>query len=188
MYPPLLGQQYAIYSCCTTFIVLDLAGLAIALFGVARIDFSARSEMKLVLLCVACAALLSGCEHIPTLAPKGEASVDRLLTQAYDQVGKMPAYSSGPEDAVPSAKLAGATVSVVWEGDADSLLRRVAQARGLSFKIYGPFPRLPLPVFVNMTDVPFEEFMRDVGHQFGQRADLVLKDAELEIRYRGPKS
>jgi hypothetical protein len=129
---------------------------------------------------------LTACATPPVAKSPGDPVVDHLLTDAYKDVGTLPRYTTGPEDKIPDPILDGPDVTVVWQGNADDLLRRVAHARGMSFGVYGPYPRQPLPVFVNMSRVAFVEFMKDVGHQFGQRADLVLTDTKIEIIYRGP--
>lgn len=131
-------------------------------------------------------ALLLGCTQTPPARQTGDPVVDGALSTAYRQIGSLPTYSAGPEEPIPAPQLGGESVTVVWQGDADSLLRKVAHARGMDFKVYGPFPRQSLPVFVNMSGVPYGEFMKDVGHQFGQRADLILTNNLIEIRYRGP--
>ncbi|WP_321820755.1 MULTISPECIES: DotD/TraH family lipoprotein [unclassified Burkholderia] len=129
---------------------------------------------------------LEGCANPPVPKQPGDPVVDAALEGAYKNVAGFPGYSAGPEEKIPPPELSGDTITVVWQGDADALLRKVAVARGMEFKVYGPYPRLALPVFINMTSVPFAEFMTDVGHQFGQRADLVLTDNQIQIVYRGP--
>jgi hypothetical protein len=141
---------------------------------------------SLSFLLVGSAGGLTGCSSTPLAKSPSDPVVDRLLNDAWADASKLPSYSSGPEDKVPNAILDGPSVTVVWQGNADDLLRRVAYARKLKFGVYGPYPRQSLPVFVNMSAVPFVDFMNDVGHQLGQRADLVLTDTKIEIIYRGP--
>lgn len=108
------------------------------------------------------------------------------LKQAIVKVDALPARTNGADEKAPAPKV-GNTVTISYQGDAGELLKRVAAAMGKeSPKVRGPKPYLPLIVHVDVVNVSYEEFLKDVGHQFGQRADLVLADeGVLEIRYRG---
>ena len=129
--------------------------------------------------------LIAGCaaqkvEPVKTVDP-AEVSLQKSL----DRVANMPQFTSGADEKPPAPTLKGQGITVSFQGSADQLLSKIAAARGLAFKVQGPQPFLPLPVHVDLADVTFSEFLADVGHQFGQRADLVLTDKTLEIRYRG---
>lgn len=111
------------------------------------------------------------------------------LKLSLAKVDKHPEYTRSADEAErpPQPAVKEETVTVSFQGDAAQLLQKVATARGLRFSVHGPRPFLPLPVHVDVVGVSFEEFLTDVGHQFGQRADLVLGEGALEIRYRGAK-
>lgn len=100
-------------------------------------------------------------------------SVDRTFTHGADAVKEAPA-----------AVLTGDSLSVDYAGEAAPLLAQLAKAQNKTFGIYGKHPRLPLPIVVNVKNVPLLELAKDIGAQFGQRADLVLSATSLEIRYR----
>ena len=108
-----------------------------------------------------------------------------------NKVISVPGGASAAGDAVTPAtppRTSGGTVSMRYSGDAATLLAQVAEARGISFRVTGPFPRLPLFVSYSGTDVPFEQFLREIGGQFGQRADVAPINGSyrngIEIRYR----
>lgn len=85
-----------------------------------------------------------------------------------------------------SARLSGqgGTISVSFAGDAKVLLKQVAAARGIKYSVRGPEPRLPLFVVIDADNITIHELYSDIGNQMGQRADLVLKNDGIEVRYR----
>ena len=133
------------------------------------------------------AASLAGCATPPPPAPAPAVDpVAERLKAAIVKVDALPARTNGADEKAPAPKV-GNTVTISYQGDASELLKRVAAAMGKEQpKVRGPKPYLPLIVHVDVVNVSYEEFLKDVGHQFGQRADLVLADeGVLEIRYRG---
>lgn len=129
--------------------------------------------------------LMAGCAA-PPVAPQSEDPVRLSLKKALEDGASLPAYSDAADLPARPAVLAGESVTVRgYVGSADNLLRRMAEARGLKFQVTGPLPHLPLLVAVDVAGARFEDFLSFVGKQFGQRADLVLSDAGVEIRYRG---
>ena len=90
--------------------------------------------------------------------------------------------------AAPVADMKGGTITLNYSGDAATLLRQIAAARGLEFKITGPQPRMPLFLVLNVTRAPLFDFLREVGGQFGQRADVAPINGKysngIELRYR----
>lgn len=85
-------------------------------------------------------------------------------------------------DATTPASLSGNTMTVIWEGDASEILKRIADAQKLSFKHTGPQPRLGLPVFIKLRGVTLAQALTAVGEQCGGRADVVLNDSSIELR------
>lgn len=130
-------------------------------------------------------ALAAGCAtRVPPPQPPDEAAVSlaRVLKTKRD----LPEHSDHVDAKATPAVMDGAAVTIRgYVGDASNLLSRVAKARAIGFDVTGPEPRLPLFVAVDVDGVPFERFLADVAHQFGQRANLVLTDRGIEIRYRG---
>lgn len=129
------------------------------------------------------AAMLTACAAPPPAAQPD--SVDLALRAAIDE-HRLPSHAQSADAPAQPARLSGAVLTVrQYVGDAAVLLQRVATSRGLTFRVTGPEPRLPLLIAIDVEGVPFETFLSDVGYQFGQRADLVLTAGGIEIRYRG---
>ncbi len=143
--------------------------------------------LKLAAL-VASSALLGACSHAPV-------SVDPISEMAPSMVEAAlaaPAQKYRPDSLGADAAIKPTTmqvhrnspVSVSFAGDARDLLRSVAQQRNMRFEATGPQPHAPLLVIVNMQDASFDAFLRDVGAQLGQRADLIINNSRIEVRYR----
>ena len=75
-----------------------------------------------------------------------------------------------------------------YEGDAATLLKRIAAANGRDFEITGTEPRLPLFVHVDARNADLKSVLSDVGAQFGGRADLVLTSSHIKIQYKRAKT
>lgn len=131
------------------------------------------------------AAFVSACSTPPT-EPKQPDPARIALERALGRSSAMPAHADHADVAPKPARMSGEAITIrSYVGDAANLLSRVAKARNLEFKVTGPEPRLPLLVAVDVDAVSFEDFLKDVGYQFGQRANVVLGDRHIEIRYRG---
>ena len=132
------------------------------------------------------AVLLSGCVA-PPVAPMpvtdaASTALARLIVEVDDAQSHSATADAKPKPAVMS----GNRITVKsYIGEAANLLSRIARARGFTFVVTGPEPRLPLLVTVDVENVSFEDFLTHVGLQFGQRADVVLGESRIEIRYRG---
>lgn len=136
------------------------------------------------------AVLLAGCAHSP-LAPaiSSEQQAQNIAMQhqidaALGRVNDLPRWSKSLDDRAAFASFASDRVSVSYQGSAADLLKAIAAARNLSFKVTGSSPHMPIFVFVEAVDQPFEDFLRDLNAQFGQRADIVWTDVAFELRYR----
>jgi len=132
-------------------------------------------------------ALVAGCAVTPP--PKTPSAPDRVKTSLDEVLARdtvLPPHSVAADVKAVPAKMAGERITIrSYVGDASNLLSRLAKARGMSFRVNGPEPRLPLLVTVDVESVGLEDLLAQVGFQFGQRADLVLGDSHIEIRYRG---
>lgn len=137
--------------------------------------------LKIVMPSVLISALV-GCsipvEKTPTDDPI-TASIKAIISRSSDS----PAYTASSQAKPVPPALGGATFTMTYAGDAAVFLTKIAAANKLHFAVLGPQPHLPLFVTVNVTDVPLEVLLRDVGEQFGQRARLALTDRAIEIRY-----
>jgi defect-in-organelle-trafficking protein DotD len=131
--------------------------------------------------------MLGGCAAPVKLTPSGPDPVTSELNQAIAQQGQAAAFTRTADAKAPAAQLdkADGNITVSYRGEAADLMRRIAQAQGLAFRVEGPLPHLPLYVAVDTTNMRLVDLCREVGLQFGQRADLILTPRSIEIRYRG---
>ena len=138
------------------------------------------------LLALMAAAFLAACTSVPVQAPPaGDKEVASMLESALSSAQAQSPGTRGADAVMKPAKASGPSIAIKYAGDARDLLRQVSASRDLRFAVRGPQPHLPLFVIVDVRDVSFEEFLTDVGSQLGQRADLVLTDKSIEVRYRG---
>lgn len=130
------------------------------------------------------AAALAACSSTP-LTPEKPDESKLLLEKALSRADALPANTASADATPAKAQMAESRISMNYAGEGRTLLKQVAAARGLKFNVRGAQPHLPLFVIVDLKDVSFEDFLRDVGAQFGQRASLALTDEGIEVRYRG---
>ena len=126
---------------------------------------------------------LSACTTPPAPTPSTDpagAKLDLLFQKSANQ----PGFTGSADAVAPAPKLTDGKLWVSWRGDANDLLKNLEPVTGQKYSVAGPTPRLPLYVQVHAQGVPVDEVMRDIGYQLGQRADLVLTPAGVEIRYR----
>lgn len=117
----------------------------------------------------------------PVVADESKAAIEASLKR----VDELPAHTASADAKAPPAVTTGGSLSINYAGDARELLKQISASRGLQFRVRGAQPHLPLFVIVDVKNVSFDEFLGDVGSQFGQRADLALTDSSIEVRYRG---
>ncbi len=139
--------------------------------------------MKLLLTAV-CVAMLCACASAPETPPQGDKEAASLLDKSLASAKGLPPSTASADAKPKAAVMAGGAISIKFAGEAKDLMRRFAAARSMSFAVRGPQPHLPLFVVVDVKGVSLEEFLTDVGAQFGQRADLVLTSTGIEVRYR----
>lgn len=141
--------------------------------------------MKTLPILILAPVFLAACASAPAPQPeKGDAESAGLLTSAIERAKGAPAHTATADAKAPAATMGGGSVTITFAGEAKDLLRQMAATRSLEYKVRGPQPHLPLFVVVDVKSVSFEEFLTDVGAQFGQRADLVLTNKSIEVRYR----
>jgi defect in organelle trafficking protein DotD len=141
-----------------------------------------KTSIPLAALAVA-TLMLAGCATPPAEKPVDPAakSVDQAIERAKVELPQFTATAAGKPQAV---KDSGAVLSMDYAGEAKVLLSRLAAANNLQFRVLGPQPHLPLFVIVNVRDAEFVSVLRDIGEQFGGRADLVLNNKAIEVHYR----
>lgn len=144
---------------------------------------SYMSYVKNFLVLATCAGLQACSTPPPAPAPSKVDPASVLLDQALAE--KPGVKSIGPESAAPAPQY-GAKTSVSFLGDASILLANAAKGRGTdwTFKVTGPQPRLPIYVQISVKDVTFNDFLKDVAEQLGQRADIAVNGKSIELRYR----
>lgn len=155
-----------------------------------RCSHNERSSFVAMLVAGA-AALLAGCAT-PPAPPAGEPDpaavrLQDLLAQKDAMNPATASADAAKADSKPEAKakgMAGTRMTLSFAGNAPELLRPLAAARGLQFRVTGPQPHLPLFVLVDQKEAALEDVLRDVAAQFGQRASLALTDSAIEVRYR----
>lgn len=111
-------------------------------------------------------------------------ALDTQIDSALERVKNQPHWSSSADDRAQFASFATNSVSVSYQGSAESLMRAIAAARGKTFRVTGPEPHMPIFVFVEAKGVAYTDFMRDLDKQFGQRAQVVLTNSAVELNYR----
>lgn len=133
---------------------------------------------------------ISGCASTrldPSVKSEQQAqkiALGQQLDEAIARVNKQPRWATSLDDRASFASFNTNAVSVSYQGSAADLLKAVAASRGMSFKVTGPTPHVPIFVFVEAEKQPFDEFLRDLDKQFGQRAHVVWGDDAFELRYR----
>jgi defect-in-organelle-trafficking protein DotD len=140
---------------------------------------------SLVVLLAVSALALSGCATGPANVAATEdpamTSVDKALQRSKSD---LPEFTASSTAKPAPAKESGPAISLDYAGEAKVLLARLAKANGMEYRTLGPQPHLPLFVVVNAKDARLADVLRDAGEQFGERADLVLKDKAIEVVYR----
>lgn len=155
---------------------------------------------KILVLFVMAATLgFAGCAtQVPIQPAKPDPvaiALNKAIAQQDDPLapGALPTFTRSADAAAhaPGASLdSSMDISVDYAGDAADLLSRIAKAEGIPFSVEGPVPHLPLFIHVDVTRVSLKELCRNIGMQFGQRADVVMGrnaagKTTIAIRYRG---
>lgn len=127
--------------------------------------------------------LIGGCA-VPQPAPKPVAPdpvLMRIDAAIADGAKEKPI---GFETPVQRPVYTNARTIVSYAGDASQLLKDAAREMKLDFLVTGPQPHLPIFVQIDVKRVSFEDFLRQVAAQLGQRADIELRDSAIELKYR----
>lgn len=132
--------------------------------------------------------LLGACAAQPTpvddtarmLDTKLAASAQRIDSMLID-IARAGAISSA-RPKTGKVEINGDLVTVVWHGDAPDVLKKIAEAKGLTFAVMGR--RVPSPVAIEAVNTPMVSVLENIGTQLGGRGDVVLKQSALEVHYR----
>ncbi|WP_323839613.1 DotD/TraH family lipoprotein [Photorhabdus africana] len=144
--------------------------------------------MKISFIAGLAVLLLSGCQ--PQRAPTASVTVQQASTDASQlRNAQQQLYLDGALNQTPGRLAASFTansdrLSLDWEGDAIELLAQLASQRGLNFAYSGV--RLPLPVSVHVSNITFENLLRQLETQIGWRATLKQQPLELHLYFTLP--
>lgn len=148
---------------------------------------------KKIALLAAGVFVLSGCNEqkpLPDEVAKAlleSKAVDVQLAGSAGRIEQLMIELAGARaaGAMPVDALSAQSISMDFEGDATTLVRQIAKVANLRFDTRGR-ANVPLPVSIHEKDVPMLRILELIGYQLGQRADLVLTNDSLEIRYANP--
>ncbi|MDX6041264.1 DotD/TraH family lipoprotein [Scandinavium lactucae] len=144
--------------------------------------------MKIIPLAALACVLLSGCQ--PQRTPVTSVTVQQVSADASQlRNTQQQLYQDGALNQTPGHLAASFTansdrLSLDWEGDAIELLAQLARQRGLNFAYTGV--RLPLPVSVHVSNITFENLLRQLETQIGWRATLKQQPLELQLYFALP--
>ena len=143
--------------------------------------------MKTTYLVALAGILLSGCQvqQRHNTAPLTQASNDASRIRSTQQQLYLDGALNQTAGRLPATFTANSDrLSLDWEGDAIELLAQLARQRGLNFAYTGV--RLPLPVSVHVTNITFENLLRQLETQIGWRATLKQQPFELHLYFALP--
>ncbi len=144
--------------------------------------------MKVQYLAVLAVLLLSGCQAQQTRTTPitvQSASSDALqIRKTQQQLYDDRALNQTTGRLAPTFTANSDRLSLDWEGDAIELLAQLARQRGLNFGYTGV--RLPLPVSVHVSNITFENLLRQLETQIGWRATLKQQPLELHLYFTLP--
>jgi len=137
--------------------------------------------VRRILLVVGLPMLLLGCASPPP--PPAPAAPDTVSTRLDSVIQAAPVRDIHADTQRPAAVFTWERVEVDYFGDASVLLRQMAQGLSLEFVVTGPTPHLPIFVQVSSSGKAMEEVWRRMALQLGGRADVVLRDTMIGLRY-----
>lgn len=109
-------------------------------------------------------------------------------TQAQNKMAQIESFRTPlPTQDGLGASLPGTSqiTSVTWTGPIDQITRTLSEMAGLSFKVTGKQPPLPMVVSVDAHQEPISKILQDIGAQAGRRADLIIDpmNRTLDLHY-----
>lgn len=117
------------------------------------------------------------------LAEAADKASNALETLAAVEQAKAPAVAVQPiYNAPPELNRA---ITITWVGPAEGLVKKLSDRASYSFMTVGDKPPVPLTVNIDAENKPVIDVLRDVGLQFGMRADLKVDSVRqmIEIHY-----
>lgn len=132
--------------------------------------------------------LLNGCA---TDNPQTE--IDRQILEASEKIQTAQAdlYQAGALNETTTKRPISIVddqqrVTVAWHGDALQLLSKLARDRQLAFSYMGI--RMPLPVGVDVKNMPYEKLLAMIRAQVGYRATIIQSNESILLHYNAPQS
>lgn len=117
------------------------------------------------------------------LAEAADKASNALETLAAVEQAKAPAVAVQPiHNAPPELSRA---MTITWVGPAEGLVKKLADRASYTFIAVGDRPPVPLTVNIDAENQPIIDILRDVGLQFGQRADVKVDGVRqmVEVHY-----
>ncbi len=141
----------------------------------------------LVFLLLGAGVILSGCSSLhsqPSPAPS-DPPVDPAASRIDAVIAQGAAERKVDVDmSRPRATYDWNATTVDFFGDASVFLKEVAAGVGMRAVISGPQPTIPIFIRIQAVNEPLEQVLRRVAEQLGGRADIVLRNTSIEMRYR----
>lgn len=139
-----------------------------------------------------CGILAACASTEPGPSSTAAAAIDKNILEAVGRIEAAQAhlYQAGAfasPDVKPAAQVIdGQKVTIVWRGDAEQLLIRLARDRGLIFSAHGV--RMPLPVVIDVRGESIEDVLWRLRSQVGFRASIDQQPGKLVLSYNPPRS
>lgn len=117
------------------------------------------------------------------LAEAADKASDSLETLAAVEQAKAPAVAVQPIHNAPPELMRAMTIT--WVGPAEKLVKKLAERASYTFITMGDKPPIPLTVNIDAENKPVIDILRDVGLQFGMRADIKVDSVRqmVELHY-----
>lgn len=117
------------------------------------------------------------------LAEAADKASNALETLAAVEQSKAPAVAVQPIHNAPPELMRAMTIT--WVGPAEQLVRKLADRASYTFLTVGDRPPVPLTVNIDAENKPVIDILRDVGLQFGMRADIKVDSVRqmVELHY-----
>jgi defect in organelle trafficking protein DotD len=139
-----------------------------------------------------CGILAACASTEPAPSSTAAAAIDKNILEAARRIEAAQAhlYQAGafasPEVKPVAQLIDGQKVTILWRGDAEQLLIRLAQDRGLVFSAHGV--RMPLPVVIDVRGESIENVLSRLRSQVGFRASIDQQQGKLVLSYNPPRS
>lgn len=136
---------------------------------------------------------LTGCQAFkqPEQEVSSQQRFDEQLAAATESIknAQLELYQAGVLNETPGNEPIdlsdeGKLISISWQGDAEQLLEKIAKDSKREFSSLGV--KLPLPVNVDVKDVPLNHVISQVQAQVGYRAVVSYTPTEITLHYNKP--